>query len=229
MRRPRVPISSSSSSAAAVDFLGMAPQALTHALRRRGAEMRQPAVIGLGAVGEFAQAPVDRAGKPEAAEFRLAPDISLLIPAPRQGIEPAEITVPQRCQRSLDGPGEAVSRPCTSRLEEGRGAKIRNQHAVDGIAELGILAGVADFDEIADLTLARHRRGAPDLPIAAGVDQHLQAFMAGRQRPGGSAFDEAIGVAMAVEMHARSPRLRNAVAHHDRPIAGRDVGEAAEG
>src|SRR5262249_6315666 len=142
-------------------------EARPQALGGRGAEMREPAMVGLGAVGELAQAAMGVCGAAEAAELRLPAEIALLVPSPRSWIEPAEIAVPQRLERALDGAGEAVG-PCASlRLEEGRRAEIRNQDAVDHVAELDVLAGIGDFDEETDLALVSDRRGAPDLPAAA--------------------------------------------------------------
>src|SRR5215468_3084775 len=58
-------------------------------------------------------------------------------------------------------------------------------------AEIAVLE---DLEEEAHLTLRGEGRGAGDLPRAGGVDDHLQAFMARRQRPGRPVLHEGEGL-----------------------------------
>src|SRR5215472_4439875 len=204
-------------------------QAWAQPLGRGGAEMREAPVVGLAAVGEFAQAPVGLARMPEAAELRLAAESPLLVPGARLGIEPAEIAVLQRLERPLHGTGEAVALAAPIRLEESRGTEIRDQDAVDHVAELDILAGIGDLQKKRDLALVLQGRGPPDLPAAAGVDEHGEAFMARGERPGGPGLDQAIGAAMPVQMHAGRARLGNLVRDDDRPVADRNLAQAGKG
>jgi hypothetical protein len=146
------------------------------------------------------------------------------------GIAPTQVAAVEHLARCLDRPGEAVADAggCDG-VEEPGGAEVRDEDAVDRVAERGRLARVAHLNQVLHLSLTGLDRVASDHPVAEGVGKHLQAFVArGQARVRGVAHQGERLPFGAVEVNAGGIE-GDVVSDDDLSVTERDVLEAGEG
>src|SRR5206468_111639 len=77
-----------------------------------------------------------------------------------RGVVPAQVPSWQDFERRLNGARETVAFAARRGFPERRRAEVRNEHVIDDVRVLGVLAGIADVREKFDFALIR-ARGSP--------------------------------------------------------------------
>src|SRR5258708_35614546 len=77
-------------------------------------------------------------------------------------------------------------------------SEVRDEHTVDGVAELIVLARVAHLDQELHPSLRGVGRAARDELAAEWVGEHLERFVTGDQRPCGVGSDQRVGLVLPV-------------------------------
>src|SRR5262249_14427297 len=158
--------------AAALD----APRRRRHAIDRRAHAhpfFQERAELSLGAEVDHVR---NLAGQLIAKHSQLHPVVA-------DGIVPADVAVTQYLPRRLDRASKGVADAADGeRIEEVRRVEVRDQDAVDLVAELAGLGGIAYFDQVADAARGKSQfdrlvEGVPRAEAPAeGVRQHFEAL-----------------------------------------------------
>ena len=141
---------------------------------------------------------------------------------------PAQIAAAENLPGLLDGAGVRIADAVRlHRVEVMRRVEVRDENAVRRVAKFARLGRIAHLDQEFDTTLVGLGRVPRHQPVAERIDEHLQRFVAGRQRPAVPGGDQRKWLVIFVEVNAGGVET-DVIADDERPVAERHVFQLLE-